>query len=114
MLSSLVSSNPLLQMKLTGPLSPGERLIQAAMHQRYHREMQSIIWAKDPGSRSVDAMPQQPAELYFTGRFDELRPQDVFDNLRWGGRIVIAGPDENDIARLASKFNSDTGYRLEQ
>lgn len=94
-----------------------QRLIRC----EFARDLSQQLHALNPGLASMyqneiqvkGEAPAQQLELVFAGDGMEGEPENLFDQLRWGGRVVCISDNESRLAALASRYNSNAGYILE-
>ncbi len=56
----------------------------------------------------------RPTDYFYALPGEQREPNAVFDRLRWGGQVVVASRNEDEIRRLAQAYRPPAGFVLER
>lgn len=86
----------------------GDRVIDTLIRRDYARSIDGFLTARSaPGREGV------PADFLFAVGNDPKLPDEVFNQLLWGGLFIYADRNETRVRRIAQDFDRKRGFILE-
>jgi len=86
----------------------GDRLIDEVVSRVYQEKMNGYQSARSERSRKGP-----PVDFLFAAGKDPKLPDEVFEQLLWGGLFVYADHEEKKVRRFAQDYDSKRGFILE-
>lgn len=88
--------------------SLGDRLIDVVLRRAYHPAVNGLLVARSDRTRAGS-----PVDFLFAADRDPKLPDEVFDQLLWGGLFIYADRNEQRVRRIAQDFDRKRGFILE-